>query len=214
MCKITNIMSLVENGVKDLGCENSVKPPIFDGKQFNPKVIGWYHREMFRLHDLKEWNKLKDNAQEMMVALGYNPEGAQKASEFVVEAYRDADLAAKAQKLRNTDEERISYNNMLNNFVLASKSLGSDTAGFEYKIGWYKFERHNKPFLVAYYLFREHLRRFGILHLDVAIYTTWVAFWGGYFAHEKHNWRKLESAMVKYWKCIHKVCPIRPPLQI
>ncbi len=190
------------------------KPCVFGCKKFNPEVVGWYHREMFRLHDLKEWNKLKENAQEMMLALGYNREGAKIASEFVVEAYRNADLAAKAQKLGDTEEERISYNNTLNSFVLASKSLCSDTAGIQYKIGWYKADRHNKPFLVAYYLFREHLKRFGILHLDVAIYTTWVAFWGGYFAHKKHDWKKLESVMIKYWKYIHKVYPIRPPLQI
>ena len=207
-------MSLAENGSKDLGCENSVKHPIFDGKEFNPKVIGRYHREMFRLHDLKKWDKLEQNAREMMIALGYEPENSVKASEFVVEAYRNADLAAKAQELGNNNEERISYNSTLNNFVLASKCLNSSTVGLKYKIGWYKFERHNKPFLVAYYLFREHLKRFGILHLDVAIYTTWFAFWGGYFAHKKHDWEKLESVMIKYWKYIHKVCPIRPPLQI
>lgn len=186
----------------------------FDRKGFNPEVIGWYHREMFRLHDLKEWDSLKENAQEMMLALGYNREGVKKASEFVLEAYRNADFAAEAQKLGNNDEEASYYDITLNNFLQASKSLNSNTAGIEYKIGWYKFERHNKPFLVAYYLFREHLKRFGILHLDVVICTTWVAFWGGYFAHKKHDWEKLENVMIKYWRYIHKVCPIRPPLQI
>lgn len=208
------MLRLDKTEVKDLRPCNKEELLEFDPKEFDPETVARHHREMFRFHDLKDWDNLKENAREMIVALGYNPEAAQKASEFVLEAYRNADLAAKAQKSGNTDEERISYNNTLNSFVLASECLGSDTAGIKYKIGWYKFERHNKPFLVAYYLFREHLIRYGILHLDVAIYTTWVAFWGAYFAHEKHDWKKLERVMIKYWKYIHKVCPIRPPLQI
>lgn len=183
-------------------------------KGFDPEMVGWYHREMFRLHDLKKWDKLKQNACKMMTALGYEPENTEKAARFVLEAYRNADFAAEAQKLGNNDEEASYYDSTLNNFLQASKSLNSNTAGIEYKIGWYKFERHNKPFLVAYYLFREHLARFGILHLDVVICTAWIAFWGGYFAHKKHNWKKLENVMIKYWRYIYKVCPIRPPLQI
>lgn len=181
---------------------------------FNPKSVACYHREMFRLHDLKQWDRLKENAREMIVALGYDKEDAEKSSAFVLEAYRNADLAAKAQRKGNIDDEITSYNHVLDNFMLASTAVGSDTAGVKYKIGWYKSERYNKTFLVAYYLFREHLERFGILHFDVVIRTTWIAFWGGYFAHKKHDWEKLERVMVKYWKYIHRIYPTRPPLQI
>lgn len=214
MCKTTNTMSLAETGFEDLQRENSLKPPIFDGKEFDPKVIGRYHREMFRLHDLEEWDTLKQNAIEMIVAMGYDQQDAEKCTEFILLAYKNADHAVEARKGGDIDTERIIYNNMLTNFVLASQSLHSETASIRYKMGWYKSARHNKALLVAYYLFREHLKRFGILHVGVAIYTTWVAFWGGYFAHKKHDWKKLESVMVKYWTCIHRIFPIRPPLQI
>ncbi len=208
------MISSVENWVKDLRCGNSVKHPLFNDKEFDPTVIGWYHREMFRLHDLEDWSNLKRNAIEMITAMGYDQEDAEKCTEFILLAYKDADRAVKARKGGDIDTERIIYNNMLTNFVRASQSLHSETASIRYKMGWYRSARHNKPLLVAYYLFREHLKRFGILHLDVVICTTWVAFWGGYFAHKKHDWKKLESVMIKYWKYIHKVCPIRPPLQI
>lgn len=209
-----NIMSSVENRVKDLGCGNSVKHPLFDGTQFNPTMIGWYHREMFRLHDLEDWSNLKRNAIEMITAMGYDQEDAEKSAEFILLAYQDADHAVEAQRARNIDKEKNIYKNMLTNFVLANESLHLETTSIKYKMGWYKSARHNKPLIVAYYLFREHLARFGILHLDVVICTTWIAFWGGYFAHKKHNWKKLENVMIKYWRYIHKVCPIRPPLQI
>ena len=169
---------------------------------------------MFRLHDLKQWDSLKENAREMIAALGYNREQAEKASSFVLEAYHNADLAAQAQERSDTNDELINYNRALDNFISASRSAGSDTAGLKYKIGWYKSERHNKVFLVVYYLFREHLERFGILRLDVVIRTTWIAFWGGYFAHKRHDWKRLKSVMVKYWEYVHSVYPIRPPLQI
>lgn len=181
---------------------------------FDPKLVARYHREMFRLHDLKQWDSLKENAREMIVVLGYHREDAEKASAFVLEAYRNADLAAKAQRQGNINDERTSYNHVLDNFMLASRSVGSDTTALKYKIGWYKSDRHNKAFLVAYYLFREHLKRFGVLRLGVVVCTTWVAFWGGYFAHKKHNWEKLERVMVKYWKYIHCVYPTHPPLEI
>lgn len=204
----------VDDKNKDLGCKKSMQSPVYDDKGFNPKTIGRYHREMFRLHDSKKWDKLKQNACEMMIALGYESENSEKASWFVLEAYRNADFAAEAQKLGNSDEEASYYDTTLNHFLQASKSLNSNTAGIQYKIGWYKSERHNKPLLVAYYLFREHLKKFGILHLGIVICITWIAFWGGYFAHKKHDWEKLENVMVKYWEYIYKVCPIRPPLQI
>lgn len=186
----------------------------FGRKEFNPEVIGCYHREMFRLHDLEDWSNLKQNALEMIMAMGYDQEDTEKSIEFILLAYKAADSAVEAQKAGDINTERIIYNNMLTNFVAASESLHSETGSIRYKMGWHKSARHNKPLLVAYYLFREHLKRFGILHLDVVICTTWVAFWGGYFAHKKHDWEKLESVMIKYWKYIHKVCPIRPPLQI
>ena len=190
-----------------------MKHPLFEGTQFDPKVIGWHHREMFRLHDLEDWSNLKQNALEMIMAMGYDQENAEKSAEFILLAYQDSDCAVEARRAGDIDKERIIYKNMLTNFVQASQSLHSETASIKYKMGWYKSARHNKPLLVAYYLFREHLTRFGILHLDVVICTTWVAFWGGYFAHKKHDWKKLESVMIKYWKYIHKVCPIRPQLQ-
>ncbi len=214
MGKTANMTSLLENKVKDLECGNSIKPPIFDGTQFNPTVIGWHHREMFRLHDLEDWHNLKQNALNMIIALGYGQNEAEKSTEFVLLAYKAADSAVEAQKAGDIDTERNIYNNMLTNFVAASESLHSETGSIRYKIGWYKSARHNKPLLVAYYLFREHLKRFGILHLDVIICTTWVAFWGGYFAHKKHDWEKLENVMIKYWKHIRKVYPVKPPLQI
>ncbi len=209
-----NIMSLVVNRVKDLGSGNSVKHPLSDGTQFNPTVIGWYHREMFRLHDSEDWSNLKRNAIEMITAMGYAQEDAEKSTKFILLAYKAADSAVEAQKAGDIDTERIIYNNMLANFVAASETLHLETASIKYKMGWYKSARHNKPLLVAYYLFREHLKRFGILHLGIVICTTWIAFWGGYFAHKKHDWEKLEGVMVKYWKYIHRVFPIRPPLQI
>jgi hypothetical protein len=200
--------------IKHLRKDDRERLSVLSRNEFDPKLVAWYHREMFHLHDLKQWDSLKENAREMIVALGYNREHAEKASSFVLEAYRNADLAAKAQEEGNIDNEIISYNRALDNFISASRSAGSDMAGLKYKIGWYKSERHNRVFLVAYYLFREHLERFGILRLDVVISTTWVAFWGGYFAHKQHDWKGLESVMVKYWKYVHSVYPIRPPLQI
>lgn len=186
----------------------------FDTSEFNPELIGWYHKEMFRLHDLEEWDHLKRNAREMIVALGYDMESAEKASEFVLVAYQKADCAAKAQRSENTDEERIAYKEMLTNFVQASRSLRSETASIKYKMGWHKWARHKRPLLLVYHLFREHLKRFGILRLDVVISTTWMAFFGGYFAHKKHDWEKLERAMAKYWWHIHRAYKVRPPLQI
>ncbi len=214
VCKTIEITLSDNEKIKMPEYGDKEKLSAFGCKEFNPEVIGSYHREMFRLHDLEDWINLKQNALKMIMAMGYDQEDAEKSIEFILRAYKVADSAVEAQKAGDIDTERNIYNNMLTNFVAASEALHSETGSIKYKIGWYKSARHNKPLLVAYYLFREHLKRFGILHLDVVICTTWVAFWGGYFAHKKHDWEKLKSVMIKYWKYIHKVCPIRPPLQI
>jgi hypothetical protein len=181
---------------------------------FDPEAAGYYHKEMFRLHDLKKWDELEENSKRMMVTLGYSQENAENASRFVLDAYREADSASDAQKSGDAQKEEVSYQNTLNNFLEASKCLRSDIRGLRHKIGWYKWERHNKPLLVAYYLFREHLKRFGILRFGLVISTTWTAFLGGYFAHKKHDWEKLEKIMVKYWRYIRRVYTTRPPIQI
>jgi hypothetical protein len=208
------MMTVEKKRFDNLGRVDKEKTFVLGPSKFDPKVIARHHREMFHLHDLKEWSSLEENAREMIIALGYDEEDAKKASVFVVRAYQNANLAVEAQRKGDVDEEIASYNSVLDNFKLASISVGSDTSGLKYKIGWYRSDRHNNTILVAYYLFREHLKRFGVLHFGTVIFTTWIAFWGGYFAHKKHDWEKLESVMVKYWKCIYRIYPTRPPLQI
>jgi hypothetical protein len=214
MRKTTNTLSPAKAGLAHMGRQNSLNPPIFNRTEFDPKAIGRYHREMFRLHDLEDWDALKQNAGQMILAMGYSQQEAQECTDFILLAYKAADRAVEARSRGDIDAETIIYNDMQTSFVRASQSLHSESASIKYKMGWYKAARNNKPFLVAYYLFREHLKRFGILHVRVVMYSTWIAFWGGYFAHKKHDWTKLERVMVKYWTSIRRICPIRPPPQI
>lgn len=169
---------------------------------------------MFRLHDAENWADLIRNAQEMLIALGYDRKNATHAAKFILAAYRASDRAVRAQTVGDIVEEDKAYVMMRDNFVKASECLHLETASLRFKMGWYWSARHRKPLRVLYYLFREHLERFNLLRMDVIMLTTWTAFFGAYFAHKEHNWTKLESAMVKYWRCVRWAYPIRPPIQI
>jgi len=205
------LIGTVKRALKHCGKETFC---VFDGNHFNPKVVAWHHREMFRLHDLQKWGDLQQNAQKMLVALGYRQECARKASEFILRAYQDTDRAVEAQEKNDLEKERKAYADMVENFTRANKYLHLETGSLKYKMDWHKAARHGRPLLVAYNLFREHLKRFGILRLRLVISTTWTAFLGGYFAHKKHDWEELEVVTTKYWRHIHRVYAIRPPVQI
>lgn len=155
------------------------------------------HRDLWRYHDERKWQKLRQVAFKHLVLLGYPKQKAEKSSKHVAMTFLLADKALNAQLIKTPELEDEFYVEAENEFRKAHEILGAETASIPYKIKWIKASRYGNKLSVFLNLSLEHIVRLGLK--QSTLQALYYAFFQVYPAHAAHDWTRLEAAFRNYW---------------
>lgn len=163
--------------------------------------LGRLHSKLWRFHDEQNWPMLQKAACEFIAQLGY-VNNAERAADKVLETFKEADLAWKAQLDGNGADEDNHYARMEKAFGTAYALLGAKTSPVRYKIRWIRASRHKDFVGVVGNIFLEYLVLFGPRRIALALDETYVSIRFVYPAHNTHNWKKLDNSLADFWRRI------------
>ncbi len=138
--------------------------------------LGRLYADALCFHDARKFTSLEKTASNMFLILKFQPATAAKAGRLVSKAYGEADRA---------ERSGASYGKVLLELTKIETLLGLPSGVAYCQTRWWEEFRKKNWLLVLYYLFRQHLKAFGILNVHKALPCTYHLAMAGKAHHDR-----------------------------